>query len=202
MQVPIEKIQKIVTLDQVMDCFFDGGLAGYAGGGKYVPILGIPGMKSFIQTYEMPEPGSALVYNDAYGSVGPESFGFTTITLATHGGYEQTPIWEMQYEGREFSDDKAVISLLKKALLATYSEKIFYGGRGPARYTSPNFSGLTYMNRLVIQGRGSNFRHFRGQEVVNGSACSMKFCYNYSGKLLVPLNASPHEKGYDETRMP
>lgn len=191
MKVDIEWIQKNIPLYQVVDCFFAGSSHGYAGGGKYIPVDQISGMKCFTYNVEYPQLGYDLRFSDAYVSLGPESGGYSVISLVrTTVSCDPVPLWLMQYEGKELSKDPAIIGLLKEALLSNYSAKVFRGGRGPAQVVSNNFPELCYENRLNINvrpGIGNGFSAFSGTEVVIRPDQSTEFYHNYNGKLLVEL---------------
>lgn len=95
MKVPIEKIREVVTLEQVMDCFFAGGLAGYAGGGEYAYSKEIPGLRIFtLPPIILTSDDDALIFTDSYVANGPESGGMTIISLL-YQDCTDTPIWMM-----------------------------------------------------------------------------------------------------------
>lgn len=187
-----EEIQKIVTLQEVINCFFEGGLAGYAGGGEYKSSQDIPGGKIFTLRTDK------LIYSDFYVSNGPQSGGMTVISLdlslpstrhMIFGTSSFVPLWMMQYEGRELSDDKQVIGLVKAALFEAYRKRIFCGGRGLPHYpddTIYEIDGMRYWNDVVC--KHNSFAKFSGKEIVaKAHGSTALFYHNYSGKMLVSL---------------
>jgi hypothetical protein len=135
--------------------------------------------------------GKLLRYTDAYVALGSESGGCTIISLVMEG-YDPTPLFLMQYEGRELIGDKAIISLLKQALKTNYGLGIFRGGRGPEEYSSPSFPGLIYSNKLEIRegfGGGSDVRWFSSTELIQNHSKRTLFIHNINGKMLVELPA-------------
>jgi len=189
MQIPIDVIQRTVTYQDVLDCFYLGSLDAYVGGGEYEDVSDILGMKQYIYSVQLPETNATLWFSDAYGSTGPESGGQTIISLLMPD-FDPTWLFLMQYEGRELVGDKAIIGLLKEALRANYSQKIFRGGRGPEEYTSPNFPGLIYSNKLEIPegfGWSSVTQWFKGFELIRNLSGETQFYHNITGKMLVGL---------------
>lgn len=188
-----EEIQEVVTLYEVMNCFFEGGLAGYAGGGEYKPSQDVPGGKIF--TFRIDK----LTYSDLYVSNGPQSGGVTIISLdyllilPTHSGFRESesvsvPLWMMQYEGRELSDDKRVTELVKAALLEAYTKRIFCGGRGLPYYpddTIYEIDGMRYWN--TVDHNHNSFAKFSGKETVYKNHIGTVFYHDYSGRLFVSL---------------
>lgn len=181
-----EKIQEVVTKREVMDCFFQGAIAGYAGGGDYKQrCYDLAGGKVF--RYETDK----LIYTDMYVSNGPQSGGMTVIFL-NFLDIIDIPLWMMQYEGEELINDKQVTKFVKKALFDTYSENIFYGGRGFLHYPPVcmdsiwgTTNGIRYCN--VVDQEENTFSRFSGREEVLDGVDRILFYHNYSGKLLVPL---------------
>ncbi|MFA6493339.1 MAG: DUF5680 domain-containing protein [Patescibacteria group bacterium] len=180
-----EEIQKIITLQEVKGCFFEGGLAGYAGGGKYKPD--VCGNKVFtLQT-------GKLTYVDSYVSFEKQSGGMIVIFHKT----THVPIWMMQYEGKELFNNeqvnKRMTEIVKEALHDAYSKRIFCGGRGlpqhfPIGGTESIENGAVYYNDVNMEN--DTFAKFSGKEKiikwVKGQPTTV-FYHNYSGKLLVPL---------------
>ncbi len=180
------EIQQNVTLREVMDCFFEGALAGYAGGGKYELSQDILGGKVFSF------PTGKLVYIDTFVSNGPQSGGMTVISLhiptvhLSRNGLLYLPLWMMQYEGEELTGDKAAIELVKAALRETYKKHLFFGGRGLPTFLSKTASRMCYYNN--VDDNTTAFSRFSGREaVVQSPPGDELFYHNYSGKLLVPL---------------
>lgn len=169
------------SLSAVMEIFFRGAMAGYAGGGQYRPDLDEPGRKIF--RHDMGD----LVYIDAYRSTGKKSAGEKTIYLRRDS--EWIALWAMQYRGEEFTDDRAVIMFLKSTLLLTYQLRQFMGGRGPLEKTSGDRR-LCYRNHLF-----GEFTCFSGQEIICDNdprelekEKSDNLClHEYSGLSLVDL---------------
>ena len=96
------------------------------------------------------------------------------------------PLWMMQYEGRELTEDKRVIEIVKNSLECAYSNREFYGGRGLPRFPlseACNIDGMYYENHYSTRA----FSQFSGREVVKMMGVRELFYHNYSGKLLVPL---------------
>lgn len=188
-----EEIQKIITLQEVMDCFFEGGLAGYAGGGGYKPSQDIMGGKVFTSRADK------LIYSDLYVSNGPQSGGMTIISLdyllilPTHSGFRESesvsvPLWMMHYDGKELSDDKRVTELVKMALSDAYTKRIFCGGRGLPHYPDDaiyEIDGMRYWNE--VNYKHNSFAKFSGKETVVKNHGKTVFYHNYSGKLLVSI---------------
>ncbi len=181
-----EEILKNVTLEEVMDCFFQGGIAGYASGGRYNPSLDETGGKVFTLRTDK------LIYSDSYVSNGPQSGGMTIISLLPedrrhfplHG--KKIPLWLMQYVGEELSSDKKAIEVVKEALLDAYNQHIFCGGRGQETYpfSKTGWNEMNYYNK--VNAKYNNFMNFSGKETVEDRG-NIIFYHTYSGKLLVPL---------------
>jgi len=157
--------------------FFDAMIKGYAGDGVYKKQA--QGFKQFV--YQRPEWDLCLF--DSYYSH-PESkkgFGHTVITLNTD---RSIPFWFMQYEGFY---PKEVILFLKEALLVTYKNKKFVGGRG-RDYLSCS---LQYVNtpKSVEYFLPSSFARFRGVEVIKKTdgreVVEILGYHRYRGGLLI-----------------
>lgn len=174
-----EEIQKYITLEEVKNCFFEGALAGYAGGGGYKPSRDILGGKIFTLRI------NNLSYTDFYVSCGQKSGGMSFISL----NYPTfTPLWIMQYDGEELSENKRIIKLLKEALLDAYAKRIFCGGRGQPHYPDDAIymiNDMRYHNE--VDQKHNSFAEFSGRETVVKNYRTTVFYHNYSGGLLVPL---------------
>lgn len=86
------------------------------------------------------------------------SFGWT---LAYHDTLPQ-PIWRMGYDGWYDREDLRITRFLRSALRTTYEDGRFIGGRGPEVFTSEEFPGLIYYNRV----KERDFRRFSGDDVI------------------------------------
>jgi len=100
--------------------------------------------------------------------------GFTTIWAKkiTDAGMGIIPVWQMHYQGQY---KKEAIPFLKQALLSTYQNNIFLGGRGPEEFTN---SRLWYRNNC----KGS-FGLFHGEENIVDEKGVLGW-HRYSGILL------------------
>ncbi len=164
-----------LSQQEVLDFFFEAGMATYAGNMPKGTIGELSGSKVF--RYERPP----YRYVDCYFSVGENSFGQIGIW---HEALPAGPIWGMQYRGR--CKDKRVIPFLKRALLAAYEKRIFWGGRGPLEFTLEGES-LMYQNLLRPD---SNFTDFAGGENIfelGGSARTL-FYHDFNGLALAHLS--------------
>ncbi len=98
--------------------------------------------------------------NDA-GWIGIDEWRTTSLGDRSNGAtsiyYNQTLIWEMTYGG---SYPARTIPFLRKALLQSYIQRRWHGGRGPEMYREGN---LVYYNEVHPD---SDFTSFGGKEWV------------------------------------
>lgn len=131
-------------LDSIQNKFFDAMTHGWAcnTNAKKIEVPQFPGSKGILY-----EHGPYKVL-DCYMTNYNFSTGTTTIW------FREKPLWAMHYGGRY---EKEVIPFLKYCLRRAYSERRFYGGRGPNFMRNDHF---TYVNQI----EHSSFREFSGEE--------------------------------------
>lgn len=162
---------------EVLDFFFEASMATHAGNAPKGTIVELPGSRVLV--YERPP----FRYVDCYFSVGEKSFGQIGIW---HQALRAGPVWGMQIRGR--CRDKRTIPFLKRALLAAYKKREFWGGRGPLEFKVED-EPFTYQNMLRP---GSDLSDFAGSEnilelgVAKGTR--MLFYHEFNGLALVHLS--------------
>lgn len=112
-------------------------------------------------------------YVDMYYAKNNQSFGQTVIWVFARG-IEWMPAWGMLYGG---GYPERVISFLKTALLKSYEEKQFIGGRGLLSFREGN---LLYLNHP----EKNEFQDFHGWEEVIENGVQLGFHW-YRGLLLL-----------------
>jgi hypothetical protein len=142
-------------LREIFDIFFKAAMNGYAAGASKSPIQGIPGGKMIV--FEENDFRVVDVYFTTPGS--DWSWGSKQIA------FQGEVVWFMQYHG--FYPAR-VIAFLKKALVASYQDGVFNGGRGPAKFVGGD--GLVYGNNCY-SGEATNaqlnqFLDFQGREEI------------------------------------
>ncbi len=151
--------------------FFEAMMAGYASAEKPKKrfLTEIPGYK--VVTY-VSGPWKVI---DAWQvtPIGDGSGGTTHIL------YENIPTWMMQYFGKY---DATAIPCLKAALRAAYSERKFFGGRGPKDFVHEN--GAFYRNWKHDIGQ-HDFASFFGQERVFDRTDQRLGCHSFQGGLMI-----------------
>lgn len=136
-------------LESIQNKFFDAMAHGWAcnADAKKIEVPQFPGSKGILY-----EHGQFRVL-DFYMT----HFNFSTGTTIIW--FRGKPLWVMHYGGRY---EKEAIPFLKSCLHRAYSERRFYGGRGPYFMKNDRF---TYVNRI----EHNNFREFAGEERVFNS---------------------------------
>lgn len=152
-------------IQTVQDVFFDAMAAGWAHDVQKETIAEMPGSKiiSFTQ-------GDFRVLDHYLTSPSGKSAGTTAIW------HQDQPVWVMQYGGHytEFG-----ISFLKSALRKAYTERNFYGGRGPEE--------MSFTDHVVYQNRieRNSFEDFLGEERVFILGEAVYGYHWYRGMLLL-----------------
>ncbi len=146
------------------EAFFYAMLHGWVAGGDHKKVVRVPG--SFDSKEVSYSAGLSykrkwfLVVDRYCVSEAGKSAGTTTIWL------NHDPVWFMSYGGAYLKED---IPFLKNALTRVYSEKQFFGGRGPTSLAIPahhvNGGVLVYANEVE---KDSTFEKFRGKEAIIG----------------------------------
>ena len=131
-------------MESIQNIFFDAMRRGWAcdNCAKKIEVPQLPGSKAISF-----EHGPLRVV-DCYMTNLNFSTGTTTIW------YRGRPLWVMHYGGRY---EKEAIPFLKFCLRRAYTERRFYGGRGPNFMRDDRF---TYVNKI----ERNNFRDFAGEE--------------------------------------
>jgi hypothetical protein len=80
----------------------------------------------------------------------------------------------MQYVGYY---NKEAIAFLKQALMAAYSQRSWFGGRGPASYVG---EGMSYLNNISLSG----FEKSEGRETIFRKSESLGW-HKYSSMLML-----------------
>ena len=144
----LKTLAETVSVSGLKKAFFAAMQNGYAKGSvEKTTIPELPGSK--VITFRHDIYTVRDVYQVTEGSNG--SFGTTTISV------ESDILWTMQYQGHYRKDH---IPFLKRALMKTYAENIFCGGRGPIEaYIEDE---LYYVNKPEL----NDFLHFRGREEI------------------------------------
>lgn len=119
-------------VERIRSFFLKAAGQCYAGDLPKTTIAELP--KSKVYTYEEGD----FLYRDVYFKNGDGSGGQTTIFQ------DWMPVWLMQYHGWNANDDPNTIAFLKTALRETYCSGIWNLGRGPSRFTHPDFPNLKY----------------------------------------------------------
>ncbi len=162
------------------EAFFHAMSLGWASGSKEAHKVEAPGSfgnKEIIYT-------TGLLYRKEWfrvvdrfcvSKVG-KSAGTTTIW------FHHDPVWFMSYGGFYLKED---IPFLKEALMRVYSEKQFFGGRGPTSIAQcvPHLKEgvLVYANEIE---KGSTFEKFRGKEAIIGPV-GFRGQHDYWGTALI-----------------
>jgi len=147
-----------------MHVFFIGMLHGYTQTNiKPLRIECLNGSK--FNSYVVEELGIAFTDLWQTTPLTRKSFGTTTLTCP------EGIVWMMQYWG-EYPDE--VIPFLRKALLATYSNRQFIGGRGPRYYTDDQY---VYLN--VVES--NDFDKFNGTEYILDKQGNILGWHKYHG---------------------
>lgn len=127
--------------------FFRAMLGGWTTSGRKQTSKEFPGYK--VATFS--EGRLRLVDSWCVRPKSDMSYGFTTIWE------NDTPVWVMHYGG---CYPKEVIHVVKAALAKAYSDKHFFGGRGPIAF---RMDGFEYNNDL----NDSAFEDFSGREYIS-----------------------------------
>lgn len=142
-------LREMIKEPEMRGVFFEAMNAGYAAENK--PMKGsIAVLRGSKTTYHAQGPWEV---NDVWfvTPLSTYSGGMTIIS------YKGVPVWMMQYFGKY---EKTAISCLKAALRAAYSERKFFGGRGPEEFIHGKY---VYENDL---GASRDFQDFSGRESV------------------------------------
>jgi hypothetical protein len=165
----MSKTEREEILRAAQSCFFAAMQVGWAAGAKGTIVPRMPGYK------EVEYEGYAgfLVIDRYCVSSAGKSAGTTTIWFG------DDPVWFMSYGGFY---PKEVVPFLKRALMSSYNQCEFVGGRGPVFYgDDSNYPGLSYRN--VVE-KGSDFCScFRGDEHILGCECLA--WHSYWGRALI-----------------
>jgi hypothetical protein len=114
-----------------------------------------------------------LLYIDVWWTVPSSERSYGNTTIYHHG----QPVWMMHYDGWH---DGKIIQTVKNALFLAYSEKDFFGGRGPKLYEDVmRFGKISYNNDWI-----GNFENFQGREIVIDNRGLIAGEYNYAGHTL------------------
>lgn len=148
---------------EMQNVFFEASLEGYSSNSSRKYLERATGAKLIKFSRDR------FVVEDRYW-VGNDDYS-NGITLLRRNG---TPVWAMSYFGRY---DKEAIPCLKAALRQNYSNRIFFGGRGPEKFESDD--GLVYTNSLEFPG---SFVFFSGREEIRSRG--LLGWHNYYGQLL------------------
>jgi len=167
-----ELVKTPAFLAEMEDIFFKAMNTGYANNSQKETFADIGKMVDFTD-------GSWSVI-DGYlvTPLGPRSGGLMAMS------YEGIPVWLLQYAGQY---EEEAIPCLKAALIAAYSEKKFFGGRGPEQFT---LDGLVYQNEVDRAYRQdfkkSNF--FKGYESIRTAIGVPQRClgwHSYQGMMMI-----------------
>lgn len=151
-------------LDGAREAFFHAMLCGWASGSRNAVEVEIPGSSGSKEVTYI----TGLLYEKEWFRVADrycvseagKSAGTTTIW------FHHDPVWFMSYGGAYLKED---LPFLKSALMRVYSEKQFFGGRGPTTIaqTLPHLKEgvLVYANEVE---KDSTFERFRGKEAIIG----------------------------------
>ena len=157
-------------LDSIQDIFFDAKAHGWTciteQAVKKIEMPQFPGSKVILY-----EHGPFRVL-DWYMANLNSSTGITTI------GFRGRPVWVMHYGGWY---EKEAIPFLKNCLRQAYSDRRFYGGRGPVFVQDSQF---TYVNQIERK----KFSDFAGQESIFGLNAVRLGCHWYRGMSLLENN--------------
>lgn len=168
------------------EAFFHAMLCGWASGSKGAVEVEVPGsFGSKEVTYTtglLHEKGWFRVVDRYCVSEAGGSAGTTTIW------FHRDPVWFMSYGGLHLKED---IPFLRSALMRVYSEKQFFGGRGPTSIAQcvPHVGegALVYANEVE---KDSTFEKFRGKEAIigpakDGGSPEFRGHYEYLGMSLI-----------------
>lgn len=153
-------------LEGAREAFFHTMLHGWASGSKNAVKTEVPGSpnnkeSTYIAGFMHKKDFFRVVDRYCVSETG-KSAGTTTIW------FHRDPIWFMSYGGAYLKED---IPFLKNALVSVYSEKQFFGGRGPTSFAQAvlhlNGGILVYTNEVE---KDSTFEKFRGKEAIIGPA--------------------------------
>ncbi len=159
------------SLRSVEKAFFDAMNHGWASGNNGEPIDGSLGWKAVV--YYSPDGKHRVI--DRWGEDLATKKPTGSILITT---MDNTPEWVMWYGGENYG--KWAIPILRKSLMENYSQRIFYGGRGPKNIVEGEF---VYVN----QAHG-DFVKFSGYEVItNTKGTEFLGGHNYWGGSLLHL---------------
>ncbi len=144
------------VLARAQQFFFLAMQQGYASGAASARSTCLPGAKEIRHINKNQRGmfrGFLLIDQWQTGATPEKSSGLTTIS------YHMMPIWVMHYGGEYHA---SATSFLRKALMRSYFDEKFVGGRGPrVLYEwSRRPSNLLYIN----DARHNEFTHFEGTE--------------------------------------
>jgi len=162
------------------EAFFHAMSRGWASGSKEAVKVEAPGISGSKETTYI----TGLLYGKEWFRVvdrycvseAGKSAGTTTIW------FHHDPVWFMSYGGAYLKED---IPFLKDALMRVYSEKRFFGGRGPTSLAQgvPHVKSgvLVYANEIE---KDSTFEKFRGKEAIIGPT-GVRGQHDYWGMALL-----------------
>ena len=156
----------MLDIEQVRLFFLKAMAEGWARGAEEIRLVSLNGFRA------IPFQEGYLTLLDYYyvHPVSAKSVGTTTIW------YDGAPVWSMNYGG--FYRKEAIVCL-KHALLKTYREPVFIGGRGPVSHMEGK---LFYSNKVIA----NDFANFRGREEIVDSTLNTKLGYHdYWGMSLI-----------------
>lgn len=170
-----EELMATYNIVRLQQFFFEAALATYASGKKAMKI-------GHAWEFRHVSEFGRLVYVDQYVVNGEYSGGQTVILV------DDAPAWLMQYHGWCKNDDREVLAFLKGALLHTYKEGKFLGGRGLQDFFEDPYgsAGLVYENWPQPPSYNHGFASFQGRERIWRKPEMTKdlFWHQYQGFLL------------------
>lgn len=156
----------MIDWQKVERFYLEAALKTYAGGMKPYSLEELPCYK--LLRYE----NGNLLFLDQWSSLPDGASGGQILILQN-----ETPIWLMQYMGFcQKNGEEKILGFLKEALLETYRNGVFHGGRGSSIWRSKR-SDLLYINDLMPYG---SFKSFSGREFVH-EGDALVFEHRYRG---------------------
>lgn len=160
------------NINEIQEFFFAAMLRGYVDDNASLgTIPELPGSKTFMFC----SPDEKFMLRDIWFGAGQINFGLTIIWKKLVNSRVFIPVWKMSYQGQYHAE---AIPVLREALHAAYSTRVFLGGRG---YESWRLRDYVYHN---CPDPGSGFQEFSGHEKVmhhNGKSLGS---HSYEGGIL------------------